>query len=250
MIYISHLVEDMDMKEIISETKAGVESIDFSIADNLDRLTESVESYKKRLELIGAKHLILHGPFLDLNPVSFDSEIMKVTEKRFGQAYEAAKMLGAQKIVYHTGYNPGIYMLIGWAERIADFMNRFLQQRHEIEIVLENMYDREWEPIVKTAKMIEAKNFKLCLDIGHANCYSKIPAEEWAGGMSAYIGHVHVHDNMGDKDAHMALGCGSINAENVLNQLKNKKDCTYTIECSTRKDILSSYEVLKRILSQ
>ena len=115
MIYISHLVEDMDMKEIISETKAGVESIDFSIADNLDRLTESVESYKKRLELIGAKHLILHGPFLDLNPVSFDSEIMKVTEKRFGQAYEAAKMLGAQKIVYHTGYNPGIYMLIGWA---------------------------------------------------------------------------------------------------------------------------------------
>ena len=38
MIYISHLLPDDEMKEIISQTGVGIESIEFSIADNLDHL--------------------------------------------------------------------------------------------------------------------------------------------------------------------------------------------------------------------
>ena len=33
MIYISHLLPDDEMKEIISQTGVGIESIEFSIAD-------------------------------------------------------------------------------------------------------------------------------------------------------------------------------------------------------------------------
>ena len=40
MIYISHLLPDDEMKEIISQTGVGIESIEFSIADNLDHLKE------------------------------------------------------------------------------------------------------------------------------------------------------------------------------------------------------------------
>ena len=39
MIYISHLVLDDDMKALVKEYGTGIESIDFSISDNLDQLS-------------------------------------------------------------------------------------------------------------------------------------------------------------------------------------------------------------------
>ena len=47
MIYVSHLLCDEDMKEICGQYGAGVESIEFSISDNLDRLERKMEQYQK-----------------------------------------------------------------------------------------------------------------------------------------------------------------------------------------------------------
>ena len=95
------------MKELVAATGVGVESIDFSISDNLDHLEKTIESYQKKLEEMGNPPLILHGPFLDLNPASFDSLIRDVTMKRFTQCYQAGLKLGAKKIVFHSGMIPG-----------------------------------------------------------------------------------------------------------------------------------------------
>ena len=79
MINISHLLPDEEMKELIRETGMGVESIDFSISDNLDHLEETIQTYRKKLNTFGNPPLTLHGPFLDLNPAAFDSLIREVT---------------------------------------------------------------------------------------------------------------------------------------------------------------------------
>ncbi|MFQ7550352.1 MAG: hypothetical protein ACLRMZ_08680 [Blautia marasmi] len=63
MIYVSHLLEDWDMRDVIEKTGAGVESIEFSISENLDCLEEKADRYEKRLEEMGCEDLILHGPF-------------------------------------------------------------------------------------------------------------------------------------------------------------------------------------------
>ena len=70
MIYISHLLPDDEMKEIISQTGVGIESIEFSIADNLDHLKESVCSYRERLKFMGCRGLTLHGPFMNIDPAN------------------------------------------------------------------------------------------------------------------------------------------------------------------------------------
>ena len=127
MIYVSHLLRDEEMKELVEELQVGVESIEFSISENLDHLSEYIKTYRKRLQFIGTRELTLHGPFLDLNPVAYDSRVRRVTMERFIQCYEAAQELGAKKIVYHTCYHPGIYFLIGWAERMEEFFHEFLR---------------------------------------------------------------------------------------------------------------------------
>ena len=73
MIYISHLVLDDEMKALVNEYGTGIESIDFSISDNLDQLSDSIKTYWQKMKEIGTRDLILHGPFLDVNPCAYDS---------------------------------------------------------------------------------------------------------------------------------------------------------------------------------
>lgn len=244
MIYISHLLPDEEMKKLVMQTGAGVESIDFSISDNLDHVKETIQVYKSRLDTIGTTELTIHGPFLDLNPAAYDSEISRVTELRFAQSYEAALELGAAKIVYHSCYYPQIYFLEGWAERVADFMNRFLENRTELEVDMENVLDPQWKPLARLAELVEADNFGICLDVGHANCYSKEPVIDWAQGLATYIRHVHIHDNGGDRDAHLRIGAGNIPFSEIFDILQKHNDGrrmpTWTIECQSMDDVEES----------
>ena len=155
--------------------------------------------------------------------------------ERFIQCYEAAQELGAKKIVYHTCYHPGIYFLIGWAERMEEFFHEFLADRKDISIVLENVFDREWEPILEVKQRLPEPNFSLCLDIGHAHCMSPHPVEEWAQKLAGEITHLHVHDNHGERDEHLGLGKGTIPVREVLKNFQGREDCTYTIECNTKR---------------
>ena len=174
MIYTSHLLEDTQMQEVVRECATGIESIEFSIAENMDRLEEKISSYRERLWRMGWPHLSLHGPFLDLNPMTYDSLILEATKKRYEQVYEAGRRLEAEKIVFHTCHLPDAYLLIGWAERVADFFKRFLDGKDGIMIVMENVFDRIPDPMVEVVERVDRPDFRLCLDIGHAHCYSDI----------------------------------------------------------------------------
>ena len=142
MIYISHLIEDEKMKALTARTGAGIESIEFSVAENLDDFEGTMRNYKKRLEYMNCQELILHGPFLDLNPMAYDSLVVKATQTRYEQAYRGAKELGARKLILHSGFIPSVYFLTGWAQRMADFYNRFLDDKDDsVEILMENVMD-------------------------------------------------------------------------------------------------------------
>ena len=245
MIYISHLLPDEEMKGLVTETGTGVESIDFSISDNLDHLGKRIELYQKKLEKMGNPPLILHGPFLDLNPASFDSLIREVTMTRFTQCYQAGLELGAKKIVYHSGMIPCVYYREGWADQVSRFFTEFLEDKDDLEIVMENVLDEDWCLLLDVYKKVDHPKFKLCLDMGHAHCYSEIPVMEWAEGLSPYIGHVHVHDNAGDRDSHLGLGKGTLPYHEVLKLLPVSKERTWTIECSHKEDVLLCIQKIK-----
>ena len=65
------------------------------------------------------------------------------------------------------------------------------------------------------------KNFSVCLDIGHTNCYSKLPIEDWIKLLGTRIDHIHLHNNDGNKDTHSGLNNGNININEVLNLIDN-----------------------------
>ena len=245
MVYISHLLNDQEMKEVIGRAGGGVESIEFSIAQNLDILPRTLWAYEKRLDQMGCQELILHGPFLDLNPMAYDRWVLEATMRRYEEAYLAAQYLGAKKIVFHTCYIPKVYMLIGWAQRVVDFYKRFLEDKQGIQVVMENVQDPEIEPILEVAECIKHPDFGLCLDVGHANCYSNYPVTKWVRTLGPYIRHMHLHDNKGEWDEHAALGTGNVPMLEVIQSAQfQNPDITFTLECSTREAVETSLKWL------
>ena len=237
MKYISHLIPDEEMKGFIEKYNVGVESIDFSISDNLDQLSKSIKRYSEKMKYMGTDQLILHGPFLDVNPCAYDSLVREATMTRFSQCYEAGLELGAKKIVFHSGMNPYVYYKESWAAHVALFWQEFMEDRREIEVVLENVFDNDWELLLDVYRQVDQPNFKLCLDIGHAHCYSSVEVLEWGKNLAPYVTHVHVHDNNGDRDAHVGLGKGNLPWQEVLAYLPENEARTWTIECMREDDV-------------
>ena len=120
-ILISELLPLREMREITEKTGAGIELIRFSIASELDRLDDAIAEVRSTcLSGPDQPHLTLHGPYMDLNPSTWDSEVRQATMKRFSQAHAAARALGAKKLVLHTGFIPNANFLEGWPPRMAD----------------------------------------------------------------------------------------------------------------------------------
>ena len=249
MIYISHLLPDEEMKTMVEEYGAGVESIDFSISDNLDCLAYSLENYQGRLNALGTQGLLLHGPFLDVNPSAYDSLVREVTMRRFNQCYEAARALGAKKIVFHSGMNPYVYYKEYWAEHVALFWLEFMKGKKGVQVVLENVFDDDWRLMKDVYERVDHPDFKLCLDIGHVHCYSSLDVREWAKNLAPYVSHVHVHDNCGDRDSHIGLGKGNLPWQEVLEMLPQENGRTWTIECMKLEDVKVCMEVLREFAS-
>lgn len=245
-IYCSELIERDEMKTLLSETGAGLESIRFAISDNLDQLEKNIREMKDDLDFYGNPRLYLHGPFVDLNPMTFDSKIRQVVLDRFNACYEAAVELGADGIVYHSGMVPTVYFTIGWADRMVDFWNEFLEGKSGIPVNMENVLDREVQPFVEVAEKMQHPDFGICLDLGHAHCNSDFAAGEWLEKAFPYIRHLHLHDNDGSADQHWALGKGTIPYEELFLKLKDLPDeTTVTLECQRLEDFRSSIRTIK-----
>lgn len=247
--YISHLLNDEEMKEVLDEYPVGIEVIHFGISSVLDEVEHEIRNYQERMgEYIQTREISLHGPFFDLAPASFDSQIRKITLERFETTYQVAKKLGAKRVVYHTGFIPITYYIEGWLHNSITFWKEFMCNKDQgIKIHLENVYEEEYWPMVKVIDEVAHPAFNVCLDVGHVNAYSTKTIEEWIEGIGDRIGHLHLHNNDGDKDAHYELCQGNLDMHKVI-KLINKiaPNASFTIEVSNRKRMINSLEWINK----
>lgn len=249
-IYISELLTQEELKNVLEKTQTGLEMIRFSVGENLDHFDSQIREAREELARLGCRGLTLHGPFLDLNPASYDTLIQAAARQRFEQAYRAARILGAGKLIFHSGRIPATVYLEGWAHRAAEFFEDFLQGKSGIQILVENVFDPEYEGLLELARRVRHPDFGLCLDIGHAHCFSGTPVTEWAAALGPYIRHVHVHDNDGRADEHLALGKGTLPVEETVREiLRYSPETSWTVECSTQESVESSVRMLKNCIS-
>lgn len=254
-IYVSHLFEDEKIKEVIdkykNEFEIGIETIDFAAGCYLDMKDEKIQEYSERMGGYIRNHpLSIHGPFLDLCPHSYDSLIRKATMERYEETYRAAYKLKAKHLIFHSCQIPSIYFGSTWEDNSIEFWKEFLEDKDDsVKIHIENVFDDKYDNMLNLIDRINNPLLSICLDIGHANCYSKQPVFEWIKSLGKRIGHIHLHNNYGDKDSHLPLIEGSINVNEILYLLtKERPDLEYTIEMNSPEDFENSIETIKKFL--
>jgi sugar phosphate isomerase/epimerase len=163
----------------------------------------------------------LHGPFGDLCPRSFDSEVRNLARKRFNQAWRVAKRLDVSHVVFHHGRVPNAGPLKGYVRRSKDFWLAFLNEHPDnLTIHLENMLESGPEVLCDLIDTINDPLIDANLDIGHAHCNSNTEVIKWVEGLGKRIGYVHLHDNHGDQDEHLGLSQGNIQIKEVCYALE------------------------------
>ena len=155
----------------------------------------------------------LHGAFIDVNPASGDGAFRELSRCRCRQSCELASGIGAKNVVFHSSccsFLRGGY-LENWAAVCADFYEE-LAETCDLHLFIENSQDLDPEPLCQLMRRIRNPRIGVCLDLGHAN-YSRMGVEHWFDRLGRWIGYLHLSDNRGLFDDHLALGDGTVDWE-------------------------------------
>ena len=193
--------------------------------------------------------VVTHAPFSSLDIGSWDKHIRDYSLKTILFGLDLAAAVNSRLFVTHTGFLPETCRtdVNNWYKRFAQSYDTILTaaKKRAIPVAIENTWERETSLIRRIFRDFGKKGLRYCLDFGHANCFSEVPASEWLKTFKQYLTHLHIHDNRGEDDEHLALGKGNIDwNKNIRLLKKHKLQPTATFELE-RKQFTSSLRYLR-----
>ena len=156
----------------------------------------------------------VHGPFIDLAPGSRDQKILDISRSRYARAIEVAALFKPKHMVFHMAYEKKHHIDYRdqWVEICLATWLPLARRARELGIllVMENTHEYEAEEMKPLLKILAGEGVGFCFDIGHANSFGKTPVPQWLEGLHPYLKALHLHDNDGGHDEHLAIGQGNI----------------------------------------
>jgi sugar phosphate isomerase/epimerase len=216
----------------------------------LDAVTFSeAEDIAKQFRGTG-RTITLHGPFTDLSPGSPDLRILEVTRKRYEQLALLVPLFKPVSVVCHTGYDRKRYLPFReqWMETSLKTWEPLASacQGEGACLVLENVYEKDPSEILPLIENLKDHGVGFCLDIGHQAAFGAASLSRWVQVMAPHLRQLHLHDNGGKWDDHLALGSGTINVEHFFEELRSLsiRPLAVTLEPHREEDLVPSLEYL------
>ena len=190
--------------------------------------TAAVESAAHRLREVGIDPVSFHAPFAHhIDITSPDAAVREPSVAELQRACDAAARLGCKHVVLHPGPEkegrPQEAEFVQRMHHAAESLNRVAGHCCQlgISLLLENMLAHlqfgHVRDMMYLLGEIDTCEVGACLDTGHAHL-----AGEMGMVIHKLAGHlrmVHVNDNNGHRDEHLAPGDGSIDWPWVIREL-------------------------------
>jgi sugar phosphate isomerase/epimerase len=212
---------------------------------------EEIGSFLKEHQL----SCTIHGPFLDLAPGSSDSKIRRVSQERYQELLSLVVPLDPKVVVFHAAFDPLFY-----GDRAKEWLERSVEtwlfvaetaQKTKTRIALENIIDRTPAMIQQLILNVNSPLIGVCFDVGHFHIFSQVPLSEWIMTLGSRIFELHLHDNHGQSDEHLALGEGNIDIQGLFTLIQQQElSPALTIEAINEEHALLSYQRLFSYLSK
>ena len=209
-------------------------------SENID--VELLESYNLKYSI--------HTPFMDVNIAALQEKSRLTSIEQIKDSIDLANKINAEAVVVHPGLASFLvhkYFLDDVYKTANESIKELGEYGNDLGVLttIENMPTFEamiYYNLNDLHETLTSYGMYMTLDIGHAN-HAGYPADEMYFDS---IKHIHIHDNFGDEDAHLALGEGSIDLNHIVNTLeKNNYDGIYIIEVNDYDSIKKSYEYMK-----
>jgi sugar phosphate isomerase/epimerase len=178
------------------------------------------------------------------------------------RSLEVATELGAQKVVLHPSmvFGMGPFVMDTVKEYFFEFLGKMVADanRLKLTICLENMMPRnilgvesaDFEEIFEMYPTLQ-----MTLDTGHANIGAPAGSRlfELVKRFGNRLGHIHISDNQGKRDEHLAVGQGTVDFSALISRLVQLGyDDTITLEIfdQDRRMLTESREKIKRLFEE
>lgn len=202
-----------------------------AIRQQMDSLISALDAH--------AMNVICHLPTF-VSTADLTDSIRDASLQEMFHSMEVAVELGAQKVVLHPGHigGLGIYVKETALAHANESLTAIIDRGQELglAVCLENMFPRcraYFEPAHFEEILQQFPDLKLTLDTGHANIGAQNGRRilEFIEKFGARIGHLHISDNYGERDDHIAPGTGTIDFAKFVQALKQcGYDDTATLE--------------------
>jgi sugar phosphate isomerase/epimerase len=194
-----------------------------------------------------------HAPFFDLRPGALDRKVREVTIERLKEVFDLVPLFSPKSVVCHASFDEKYYVSKEneWLENSRETWSHFLGIAEEMDtmIAIENVY--ETAPLHLKSLLDtfgESSRISLCFDTGHFNAFSGEPLDSWMEEIGSHIGQLHLHDNKGSKDEHVAVGEGTFPFNEFFQHLKNnQKRPIITIEPHDEATLWRTLENIERM---
>jgi sugar phosphate isomerase/epimerase len=193
----------------------------------------------------------LHAPFTDLAPGGADHYIVHATRKKLRKAFDLLEIFQPRSIVCHLGYET-----IKHRNRVADWLCVSLETWQNLleiavhaqtKVMYENTYETEPSIHQRLLTELDSDQTGFCLDTGHLLAFAHCPWQDWLPAMHPWLGQLHLHDNQGHTDAHLAIGKGVFDFEGLFSYLKAEDlHPIITLEPHTEDDLWESLNALQK----
>ncbi|MBN1277013.1 MAG: sugar phosphate isomerase/epimerase [Deltaproteobacteria bacterium] len=219
----------------------------------LDRYSLSdVETVADKINNHGLS-VTLHAPFMDLSPGSPDPMIRGVCRNRFEKLLQFITPLRPKSIVFHSGYDEKRYWHIKeeWMKKSLEFWLEIIESIRDkgTMMMIENVFEHSPYDLKILFEKLRSKETGFCLDTGHQQVFSRTSIEDWVDILGPFIAQLHLHDNNGVRDEHLALGRGIIDFRLLFEKLSTIRETPpiVTLEPHKEEDLWPSIVYLEEI---
>jgi sugar phosphate isomerase/epimerase len=155
-----------------------------------------------------------HAPFLDLSLGALDSRVRQISLERMEQVAELLPLFHPRWVVCHAGFEDRHYghEEENWLSYISGSLSLLMPrfEKNRTFLMVENVFEKDTRQLKALFRASASPWLRFCLDVGHHRLYSRTDLRVWLDDLGPVLGMLHLHDNHGQLDDHLALGQGSI----------------------------------------
>jgi sugar phosphate isomerase/epimerase len=194
----------------------------------------------------------LHAPFYELSPGSLDPHIRKASRDKIRRAFDLLPVFRPRSIVCHLGFeeNKHGYMAEEWFKYSLEAWQELLAvaAEHHTPFMLENTYELNPGQHKRMFESLHSPYARFCLDVGHVMAFARNRWQDWLPALEPWLGQLHLHDNHGKSDTHLAVGQGLFDFAGLFAYLKERQLCPIvTLEPHHEGGVQESLEALDRL---